>query len=244
MDKIPNIETLGLSGLDVERSSIGLSDLELNFAGLKELRSLTYNMQNPPSESIRLPNSLQTLSCNLTHSTLLHQVNDIEAIQDSLPALTELRLAALGNMPPFRLAKALRASMNSLTKLSLSMSWLDGFAQALFRDCTALGSREDDPQTGSIPRSCFPVLKSLALVHCDADDGALDLIAAHCPQLEYLNVIASRRLTGAGVVSVVRNPGRRLKKLALNGCELVSHDAVVWAREKGVVVDFLVGFGI
>ncbi|OQO07412.1 hypothetical protein B0A48_07109 [Cryoendolithus antarcticus] len=66
------------------------------------------------------------------------------------------------------------------------------------------------------------------------DDTVIDAIAEALPKLRVLDV-SKTNITGVGVKRIVQSGA--LKELIVNDCRNLGHDAVVWARSKGVKVE-------
>lgn len=79
----------------------------------------------------------------------------------------------------------------------------------------------------------------LSFAGCDFSDVSAQLLAKASPVLENLD-IEQTMVSGIGVKALVLKPGRKLEKLKLNACPLLSADAVDFARASGVDVQFII----
>jgi len=78
-------------------------------------------------------------------------------------------------------------------------------------------------------------LKHLSLRACHGlEDDQMAAVASCLPLLQSLDV-SGTDVTGAGIKDVVKNG---LKKLVVNDCRHLGLDAVHWARNQGVKVEY------
>ena len=76
---------------------------------------------------------------------------------------------------------------------------------------------------------------TLSAINTGLDDEVVVLIANNLPRLRILSLEGSL-ITGVGVKALVLKPGDKLEMLDVRKCDHLSHDAVEWARSKGVHV--------
>jgi hypothetical protein len=104
-----------------------------------------------------------------------------------------------------------------------------------------VGNRNLEDALGATKILCCESVESLSLntLHSWKEDMLVQFATRHT-NLEKLD-LSGTRITGAGVKDIIlalQGGGKGIKWLNLSDCELVSQDAVVWARSKGVDVRF------
>ena len=62
-------------------------------------------------------------------------------------------------------------------------------------------------------------------------DQLLSDIKTYCPKIEIVNLAGSGQVTGIGLIELVNERGRGIKKICVDDCPALSADAVVYARE-------------
>lgn len=75
----------------------------------------------------------------------------------------------------------------------------------------------------------------LSAINTGLNDEVVGLIANNLPKLRILSLEGSS-ITGVGVKVLVLKPGDKLEMLDVRKCDRLSHDAIEWARSKGVQV--------
>ena len=219
---MPEIDKLSLRGID---STV------LDLSTRTSLRSLCYQHVHADLSLIP-PSSIRSL---VVSSYDLNIQKPSSSMGEPLSNLCEVNLDPVNNMDATDFGTLLRSSVPKLARLQIGCSTSQGFALELLRACLQVPFQQAGGTRGKGTRQ-FARLIELELRQCDVDDDALEMIAASCPRLEHLNVQTSPKLTGVGVVAVVRKPGDKLKMLDARNCPSVSGDAVRWAREQHVHV--------
>ena len=78
-------------------------------------------------------------------------------------------------------------------------------------------------------------LTVLNLVSLPVSDDVARLLAENMPRLRTLSLDRSY-ITGIGVKALVLKQGDKLETLSVRECTKLSHDAVKWARSKGISI--------
>lgn len=173
----------------------------------------------------RLPESLQILdlcSCKFSRD-VLYPLHQDPIYQNQLPNLKTLLLAGIYDLPGSWVRSLLSANRGNLVRLDLA-------------NCATVGG--EDIHT-LIQDGYFTGITMLSLAGCHFSDETADLLAQAAPALEHLN-IALTTVSGIGVKALVLKPGRKLEKLNLDSCGLVSADALQFARDSGIDVQFII----
>ena len=126
---------------------------------------------------------------------------------------------------------------------SLHAAWLDWLSDSLGSLRSLRISDWDRSWHGSIVERLeklepLMALKHLELESCGLDDEDLAGIATQCPNLVDLDVSKNDNITGVGLKALVNRLSKTIKSIYLISCERVGHDAVEWARSKGVRVRY------
>lgn len=189
---------------------------------LKNLRNLDLSCSSLGSFP-KLPESIQVLnlsSCGfaLSYSPLIDSIN-----QNRLPNLKALLLAHMHGLVGDGVRSLLSANKGNLMLLNLAHC-----GRLVRKDIRSL-----------IQDGYLGAINSLSLAGCDFTDETAQLLATASPNLDNLE-IEQTEVTGVGVKALVLKHGRKLEKLKLDSCRLVSADAVDFARASGINVQFII----
>ena len=192
---------------------------------LKNLRNLDLS-KSSLGLCPRLPESIQVL--NLYSCIFFSDFASIPSLQDSidqnqLPNLKVLLLAHMHCLTGNGVRSLLSANKGNLMWLNLAQC-----SKLVRKDISSL-----------IADGYLGAINVLSLAGCDFTDETAQLLAKASPELENLD-IERTEVTGVGVKALVLKPGRKLAKLKLDSCRLVSADAVDFARASGINVQFMI----
>lgn len=198
----------------------------MNFTMLKNLQNIDLT-QSSLGLFPRLPESLQALnltSCVFSASAYASAYSLTDHINENqLPNLKALVLAHMHDLVVDGLRSLLSANKGNLMALNLA-------------HCNKL-AREDI--SSLIQDGYLRAITILNLAACDFTDEIAQLLAMASSGLENLD-IEHTKVTGVGVKALVLKSGRKLEKLKLNSCLLVSKDAIDFARDNGINVQFII----
>ena len=173
-------------------------------------------------EHPKLPSSLRSL--DLSGATVMvsrpsESVQVMQALDSS-----ELEVLKVGRSYVFSSTVLERLLTLSTTKLTtLVISHCPGSYQAAIRTCLSKGS--------------FRCIVELEVAGLGLDDDDMALLAENAPRMKHLDV-GHTKITGIGVKALVTKAGTSLEWLGLDGCTLVSLDAVQLARKAGITVRY------
>ena len=172
----------------------------------------------------KLPESLQVLdlcSCEFSRD-VSHPLDQDSIYPNQLPNLKTLLLAGIYNLIGSGVRSLLSANKGNLVRLNLA-------------HCANVG--QEDIHT-LIQDGYLKAINVLSLAGCHFSDETAHLLAKAAPALEYLNIKLTT-VSGIGVKALVLKPGRKLEKLNLDSCGLVGADALKFARDSGIDVQFI-----
>lgn len=182
------------------------------FATLRKLESLDISGVVMPFP-LELPSSIHTLNmskCRLESGTIEWEAS----------RLVRFEIAHTASITGESLLKLLEPNKGNLIYLNISAT---PYEQSLYKWLAEGGYLE--------------MVEELKLNNCPVDDELAIAIAENCPVLKRLS-LANTKVSGVGVKAVVTALEAKLEYLNLDGCRNLAHDAVEWARSKGVRVAF------
>jgi hypothetical protein len=192
----------------------------IDYTMLSSLRSLDLTSSRVWSFP-RLPQSIRVL--NLSHCVVdLDQTNSINTVEHWLPHLTSLQLAFSHHLGVHGLRSFLSANKGNLTALDLKF-------------CNKLNHQDFLTLIGE---GYFNAITDLSLIACAFKDDTALLLAAASTDLIHVD-LSSTKVTGVGVKALVQKPGCKLQTLKVNNCQAIGKDAVEFARDSGVDVEFI-----
>lgn len=221
--KMPNLRSLKLHKIDNTSSRIhSLIDL----GGLTHLSTVDILMDIDKASHIILPPTIKSLAIGTwkpRHAKFFDDHSGLEPLQWSLPLLEELRIC-VAEIPFDNFELALQTK-----------GLLDGQKPSCLHTLSMTASEARGKLTkDNLSHPRLAELKHLSLESCHGvNDSHLSLVASHLPKLHSLNV-SGTGATGAGIKEIVNNG---LKRLVVNDCRFLGHDAVQWARTQGVQVE-------
>ena len=213
-----NIESLLVQGWSYGNYQI---TAPLDFSALRQLRHLDLAGLDAFLFP-RLPESIQTLNISnwyyCAFSTPLSQ-NDMD--NANLKSLSDFSVACSSDFLFSDLIKILQPNKGKLRTLNIS-----GSTELEYSDLVKLITTGYLAEIVELNMACLPV-----------DDRVAELMANELSSLRLLH-IADTRITGVGLKSLVLKVGCKLERLNIKNCKSVNIDAVEWARDQGVTVDF------
>lgn len=223
---MPNLRRLRLHHLNSNQPSLTFHR-KLDLSQHKHLSRLDLVWHFQKANELTLPPSLTYFALGTLrprHEKFFDNLEPDKPLQWSLPNLGELKIC-ISELELHSVEHALRSETSANDRTPSLLHTLS-------------------ITTGTVPASSakdvlsHPRLKEvqhLTLKSCHGlDDNAMSAVASCLPLLRSLDV-SGTDITGAGIRDVV-NIG--LKKLVVNDCRLLGLDAVHWARNQGVKVEY------
>jgi F-box/TPR repeat protein Pof3 len=226
MGNMPNLRSLKLHHLHANLPSLTFQR-KLDLSQHKHLTRLDLVWHFQKANEIALPPSLTYFALGTwrpKHAMFFDNIEPHEPLQWPLPSLEELKIR-VQEIKLHSVEHALRPAMSTgditpalLHTLSITSGDLQGASVKDFL---------------SHPR--LREVKHLTLRTCHGlDDDHMSSVASCLPLLQSLDV-SGTDVTGAGIKDVIKNG---LKKLVVNDCRYLGLDAVHWARNQGVKVEY------
>jgi F-box/TPR repeat protein Pof3 len=175
-----------------------------------------------------LPPSLKSFALGTwrpKHAKFFDDLHPYEPLQWPLPSLEELHICI----------QEIKLDTVELHALRPTLSAGDGTSSLIHTLSITSGDLQGVPVKDFLSQPRLKELKHLALNSCHGlDDDQMSAVASCLPLLQSLDV-SGTDVTGAGIKDVIKNG---LKKLVVNDCRYLGLDAVHWARNQGVKVEY------
>jgi F-box/TPR repeat protein Pof3 len=225
---MPNLRSLKLHYLHATLPGMTFQR-NLDLRQHKHLSRLDLVWHFQKANELALPPSLKYFALGTwrpKHAMFFDNLDPYEPLQWSLPSLEELKIC-VQEIKLYSVEHALRPASSTS----------DDTPSLLQSVSITSGDLHGSPTRDLLSHSRLKEVKHLTLKSCHGlDDDEMLAVATYLPLLQSLDV-SGTDVTGAGIKDAVsRLPG--LKKLVVNDCRYLGLDAVHWARNQGVKVEY------
>lgn len=231
-DVMPNLHAVKLH----EHNPVDKQNL-LDFQGLKHLTRLDLLLDITSANKVKIPATLKSFALG-TWQPRQHKFFDDDPAHDPLQwrlsLLQELKIGIAG--VPVNCLQLLLGTNTFSSEAPPSLLHTLSMAKSDVKADGALTSRPKDSNPSILQHPRLATLEHFSLEGClDACDETMYLLKEYTPTLRSLNVSGSE-VTGIGIKTLIQ--GGSLKKLVAYDCRNVGTDAIDWARDQGVKVEF------
>jgi F-box/TPR repeat protein Pof3 len=227
LNNMPNLRRLKLHHLHAPLPPMDF-ERQLDLKNLKHLSRLDLVWHFQKANELSLPPSLKSFALGTwrpRHAKFFDNLHPYDPLQWPLPLLEELKICI----------KEIKLDSVELHALRPTTNASDGTPALLHTLSITSGDLQGVPVKDFLSHPRFKELKHLALKSCHGlDDDQMSAVASCLPLLQSLDV-SGTDVTGAGIKDVIKNG---LKKLVVNDCRYLGLDAVHWARNQGVKVEY------
>jgi F-box/TPR repeat protein Pof3 len=227
LNNMPNLRRLKLHHLHATLPPMTF-ERQLDLQQLKHLSRLDLVWHFQKANELALPSSLKSFALGTwrpKHAKFFDDLHPYEPLQWPLPSLEELKICI----------QEIKLDSVELHALRPTTGASDGTPSLLHTLSITSGDLQGVPVKDSLSHPRLKELKHLSLKSCHGlDDDQMVAVASCLPMLQSLDV-SGTDVTGAGIKDVVKNG---LMKLVVNDCRHLGLDAVHWARNQGVKVEY------
>jgi F-box/TPR repeat protein Pof3 len=227
VNNMPNLRRLKLHHLNGTLPPMAF-ERKLDLRQLKHLSRLDLVWHFQKANELALPPSLKSFALGTwrpKHAKFFDDLHPYEPLQWPLPSLEELHICI----------QEIKLDTVELHALRPTLSAGDGTSSLIHTLSITSGDLQGVPVKDFLSQPRLKELKHLALNSCHGlDDDQMSAVASCLPLLQSLDV-SGTDVTGAGIKDVIKNG---LKKLVVNDCRYLGLDAVHWARNQGVKVEY------
>jgi F-box/TPR repeat protein Pof3 len=229
LNNMPNLRRLKLHHLHPALPSMAF-ERKLDLKQLKHLSQLDLVWHFQIANELALPPSLKSFALGTwrpKHAKFFDVplTQPYEPLQWPLPSLEELHIC----IQEIKLDTVEQHALRPTTSAN------DGTPSLIHTLSITSGDLQGVPVKDFLSHPRLKELKHLNLKSCHGlDDDQMSSVASCLPLLQSLDV-SGTDVTGAGIKDVIKNG---LKKLVVNDCRYLGLDAVHWARNQGVKVEY------
>jgi F-box/TPR repeat protein Pof3 len=227
LNNMPNLRRLKLHHLNPALPSMAF-ERKLDLKQLKHLSQLDLVWHFQKANELALPPSLKSFALGTwrpKHANFFNDLHPYEPLQWPLPSLEELHIC----IQEIKLDTVEQHALRPTTSAN------DGTPSLIHTISITSGDLQGVPVKDFLSQPRLKGLKHLNLRSCHGlDDDQMSSVASCLPLLQSLDV-SGTDVTGAGIKDVIKNG---LKKLVVNDCRYLGLDAVHWARNQGVKVEY------
>jgi F-box/TPR repeat protein Pof3 len=229
LNNMPNLRRLKLHHLNPALPSMAF-ERKLDLKQLKHLSQLDLVWHFQKANELALPPSLKSFALGTWRPKHAKFFDDLlthpyEPLQWPLPSLEELHIC----IQEIKLDTVEQHALRPTTSAN------DGTPSLIHTLSITFGDLQGVPAKDFLSQPRLKELKHLNLRSCHGlDDDQMSGVASCLPLLQSLDV-SGTDVTGAGIKDVIKNG---LKKLVVNDCRHLGLDAVHWARDQGVKVEY------
>jgi F-box/TPR repeat protein Pof3 len=227
LNNMPNLRRLKLHHLNPALPSMAF-ERKLDLKQLKHLSQLDLVWHFQKANELALPPSLKSFALGTwrpKHANFFNDLHSYEPLQWPLPSLEELHIC----IQEIKLDTVEQHALRPTTSAN------DGTPSLIHTISITSGDLQGVPVKDFLSQPRLKGLKHLNLRSCHGlDDDQMSSVASCLPLLQSLDV-SGTDVTGAGIKDVIKNG---LKKLVVNDCRYLGLDAVHWARNQGVKVEY------
>jgi F-box/TPR repeat protein Pof3 len=226
LGNMPNLRSLKLHHLHASLPSMTFQR-KLDLSQHKHLSRLDLVWHFQKANELALPPSLTYFALGTwrpKHAMFFDNLDPHEPLQWSFPSLVELHIC-IREIKLDSVEHALRPPTSTH----------DGTPSLLHTLAITTGDLPGSQVNDVLSHPRLKEVKHLTLKSCHGlDDDHMSSVASCLPLLQSLDV-SGTDVTGAGIKEVINNG---LKKLVVNDCRYLGLDAVHWARNQGVKVEY------
>ena len=228
LGNMPNLRSLKLHHLHATLPPMTF-ERNLDLSRLKHLSRLDLVWHFQKANELALPPSLTSFALGTwrpKHAKFFDDLHPYEPLRWPLPLLEELKVC-IQEIRLNGVEHALRPATSTSEGTPSPLHTLSITSGDLLVTVAVVEEFLSHPRLKEV--------KHLTLKSCHGlDDGHMSSIASCLPLLQSLDV-SGTDVTGAGIKDVIKNG---LKKLVVNDCRYLGLDAVHWARNQGVKVEY------